>query len=258
MYPKLFNAGSFEIYSYGLMIMVGASLGYLYFSKTAKIELGIQPEKIQLLTILIIFSAFIGGKLFFYLEQPSFYFNPPSNMLKNLRTGFVFYGSLLFTLPMALAYFRYEKWPIWTMADILAVTATIIHSCGRIGCFLAGCCHGLPTSMLWGVTFTDVHSMAHPLNEPLHPTQLYSVTLILSILGVLLIFKKHRKFDGQLFFVYLILYSLGRSVIEIFRGDLRRGFVIEGLLSHSQFISIIIILGVGLLYLFRWRRSQVN
>ena len=83
---------------YGLLIMLGAITGYFYLSRTSKKELGIAPEKIQNLAIIIIVAAFVGGKLLFYLEKPSYYLTSWDNMARNFRTGFVFYGSLLFAL----------------------------------------------------------------------------------------------------------------------------------------------------------------
>ena len=254
MYPEIFSFGDFTLYAYGLMIMIGAIAGFFYLRRAAHRELGADPDKIQMLAVWVIFAAFVGGKLFFYFEKPSFYFSPPSNMLVNFRTGFVFYGSLLFAFPVAFWYFKREKWPVWPMLDLLAITATIVHAFGRMGCFLAGCCYGVPTNQPWGATFTHPQSKA-PLNEPLHPTQLYSVFLITSIFGVLTLLKRHKRFEGQLFFLYIILYAAGRAVIEIFRGDLRRGFVIYNWLSHSQFISLLLIAVVGWFY---WRRSKLK
>ena len=241
MHPELFSIGDFTVHTYGFMIMLGATLGYFYMSTTVKRELGITPDKIQNLAILIIVAAFVGGKVFFYFEVPGYYFGTPSNMFKGFRTGFVFYGSLLFVIPTVIWYFRKQKWPVWALLDRIAITGCIIHMCGRLGCFFAGCCHGLPTDSFLGVTFTDPVSQAEPLNVPLHPTQLYEVTWIAIILVVLLMMKRHNRFEGQLFFIYIIMYSVGRGIIEIFRGDVRRGFVIDGILSHSQLISLIII-----------------
>ena len=104
MFPELFKIGGQTIYSYGALIAVGAALGFWYISTTAYKELSIPKDKIQTLCILIVLAAFIGGKLLFYFEKPSYYFNPPANMLKNFRTGFVFYGSLLFVIPTAVSY----------------------------------------------------------------------------------------------------------------------------------------------------------
>lgn len=258
MYPELFSVGAFTVHSYGFLIMVGAILGYFYMATSAKKELDIQPEKIQMLAILIILAAFIGGKVLFYLENPGYYFIPPSNMVKNFRTGFVFYGSLLFAVPATVWYFRKNKWPVWPMMDRVAIAACIIHMFGRLGCFFAGCCYGLPTGGPLGVTFTDHHSQAEPLNTPLHPTQLYSVTLIGSILIILVMLKRHKRFDGQLFLVYIILYAIGRAVIELFRGDVARGFIIENILSHSQFISIIVISLSIWAYFYLSNQKQAN
>ncbi|MEM9391058.1 MAG: prolipoprotein diacylglyceryl transferase family protein [Bacteroidota bacterium] len=113
---------------------------------------------------------------------------------------------------------------------------------GRMGCFMAGCCHGIEWHGPLAVTFTDPVCLAKPLNTPLHPTQLYSAALIFSIMIALLFIKKRKQFHGQLFLSYLILYAIGRSVIEIFRGDMSRGYVIESYLSHSQFISLLVLL----------------
>ena len=241
MHPELFKIGNFAIHTYGFMIMLGAVMGFLYMSNSVKKEMGIERDKIQNLAILIILAAFIGGKLLFYLENPSYYFDSWANMKRNFRTGFVFYGSLLFAIPTVIWYFKKEKWPIWPMLDRIAITACIIHASGRMGCFFAGCCHGVPTDLAWGVTFTDPLSQAEPLHTPLHPTQLYSSFMILTILGILFMLKRHQRFDGQLFFVYIILYAVGRGIIEIFRGDEERGYIIDNVLSHSQFISIIVI-----------------
>lgn len=240
MHPELFSFGDFTIHTYGFMIMVGASLGYFYMAYSANKDLGIEKDKIQHLAVLIILAAFVGGKLFFYLENPSYYFSSIDNLKKNFRTGFVFYGSLLFVIPVAIWYFKKENWPVWAMLDRLAITACILHGIGRLGCFFAGCCHGIESEVPWAVIFTDPASQA-PLNTGLHPTQLYASTLIFSILILLFMLKRHNRFEGQLFFIYIILYATGRSIIEIFRGDEARGFIVDDILSHSQFISIIVI-----------------
>ena len=238
MHPELFSIGDFTIHTYGFMIMVGATLGFFYMSHAAKKDLGIERDKIQNLAILIIIAAFIGGKLFFYLENPSFYFSSLNHMKRDFRTGFVFYGSLLFAVPVIVWYFRKEKWPLWPLLDRLAITACIIHGWGRLGCFFAGCCHGTPSDVPWAINFTDQASQAEPLHTPLHPTQLYSAALIFGILTILLMLKRHNRFEGQLFFIYTMFYAFGRAIIEIFRGDEERGYIIDGVLSHSQFISI--------------------
>ena len=130
------------------------------------------------------------------------------------------------------------------MLDIMAITGTIVHFFGRIGCFCAGCCYGLPTGSDWGIVFTDPASKASPLHEHLHTTQLYSAGMILTIGLILWFFKQRKRFHGQVFLIYLALYAFGRSIIEVYRGDEARGFVIEDILSHSQFISLLVVSAV--------------
>jgi phosphatidylglycerol:prolipoprotein diacylglycerol transferase len=258
MHPELFKIGSLTVHTYGFLIMVGAIMGYIYMAYTCKKELNIHPDKIQTLAIWVIFGAFVGGKLFFYFEDPAYYFSKPSRMVENFRTGFVFYGSLLVAVPIAIYFFCKEKWPLWAMLDRLAITTLIIHAFGRLGCFSAGCCYGKPTDVAWGVTFTDPLAKADPLHTALHPTQLYEAAFLFVLLVVLFMFQRYKRFEGQLFIIYLISYAVGRGVIEIYRGDLRRGFIIEDILSHSQFISIFIIALAIWMYMRLSRMSRLR
>ena len=195
-----------------------------------------------MLIIYIIIAAVVGGKLFMIFEDPKLSLSEPSRLIKSFNTGFVFYGSLLFAIPTMLIFFRVHKLPALAMFDIMAVTSCILHAFGRMGCFMAGCCYGTPHDGLFSVTFSDPACAANPLNTPLHPTQLYSSTMILAILVIILFVNRRKQFDGQLFMLYLMLYAIGRSVLEIFRGDLKRGFLIDNVLSNSQFISILVFL----------------
>lgn len=247
----------FSLHFYGVMIALGATSGYLYLVYHGKKTLGVSPETIQGLAILIIFASVIGGKLFFFLEAPKYYFGTPANMLKNFRTGFVFYGSLLFAVPMAIWYVRNFKLPVLPLLDRLAIAACIIHAFGRVGCFMAGCCYGTPTTRIMGVKYNDALSQA-PLHQSLHPTQLYEVILILGILLVLGMFRRYKRFEGQLFMLYIILYGVGRSITEVFRGDIRRGFIIEGILSHSQLISLVMIALVLLIYVRLYKKANAS
>jgi len=203
-----------------------------------KKQFGWSFDQANTLFVLLIIAGVVGGKVFLLFEQPSYY-------LKNLAklfsgSGFVFYGSLLTAIPVMLWYFKKIKIPTLAMLDIMAVVTCIVHGFGRIGCYNAGCCYGIPTQSFFGVVFTNPACQA-PLNRPLHPTQLYEASFIFCIAIFLLIHKKYKKFDGQQFIFYLILYAIGRSILEMFRGDIERGFVIKNWVSNSQFISALVI-----------------
>jgi phosphatidylglycerol:prolipoprotein diacylglycerol transferase len=106
-----------------------------------------------------------------------------------------------------------------------------------------------------GVTYTDTQCQAEPLNTALHPTQLYEAILIFTIMIALWLNQSRKKFDGQFFLLYLITYAFGRVVLEFFRGDIQRGFIIKDILSNSQFISLIVI-AVAIFFYIRLNRNR--
>ena len=91
----------------------------------------------------------------------------------------------------------------------------------------------------------------------MYPTQLYSSITIFSILAIIMFAGRRKQFDGQLFMLYLMLYAIARSILEIFRGDLERGFLIDNILSNSQFISILIFLGGLIVYIRLYKKSKL-
>lgn len=253
MHPVLFEVGSITVYSYGFMIALGVLGGVSYMFFQGRKDVGLTFDQSTTLFLLIFFAAFLGGKVFLLLENPSLYLSKPAKLLTG--RGFVFYGSFLFAVPTMLWYFKKHKLNTYKMLDVMAVVTCIVHMFGRIGCLLAGCCYGKPTTGLFGVTFTDQACQA-PLNTPLFPTQLLEAGFIfLVMLFLLLIKSKFQKFYGQLFLLYLILYAIGRSVLEIFRGDVARGFIIDEYLSHSQFIALLVVLVTGFVYV-RWSKKN--
>lgn len=238
MHPVLFHLGSFTVYTYGFCIALGALLGGLYMWRQGRRRYGMTLDQANTLFILLISAGVIGGKLFVIFENPSFYASQFGELLS--KNGFVFYGSLLTAIPVMLWYFKKNSLPVAGMLDVMAAVTCIVHGFGRIGCFNAGCCYGKPTNSFLAVTFTNPACQS-PLNASLHPTQLYEALSIFLILFILLIIDRKKDFDGQVFLTYLILYAIVRSVVELFRGDLERGFVINDVLSTSQFISFLVV-----------------
>ena len=242
------------VYSYGFFIALGIMASFLFMLPRLR-KLGFNADKLSTLYLWAMLAAFVGGKLLFYLEDPVKYFGTPSNMIKSLGGGFVFYGSLIFVVPTLIWWLRKEKIAVLPFFDVLAFGGPILHSIGRLGCFMAGCCHGKVCSNFLGVTYTHVKSAADPLNTPLYPTQLFDIVVNVIILIFLFLWKPRQKFNGQLFLIYIALYAVGRSIVEVYRGDEARGFLFNGLLSTSQFIAIILIVICGFLWA-RWRKTE--
>lgn len=251
MHPILFEAGSVAVYSYGFMIALGIVAGMAWLVVEGRREAGLTFDQANALFLYIFLAAVIGGKLFLLFEDPARYIYNPQHLLTG--RGFVFYGSFLLAVPTMLWFFRKRNLPSYRMLDVMAITTCLVHMFGRAGCFLAGCCYGKPTTSAWGVTFTDPDSYAEPLHTPLFPTQLSEAVYIGLVIGLLLLVKSQRRFYGQLFFTYLILYAVGRFVLEYYRGDAARGFVVEDYVSHSQFIALIVVGVVTWFYFRLWK-----
>lgn len=253
MHPVFFEIGGITVYSYGFMIALGVMSGVAYMFFQGRKDVGLTFDKANTLFLLIFIAAFVGGKVFLLLENPSLYLNKPARLFTG--RGFVFYGSFLFAIPAMLWFFKKHKLNTYKMLDVMAIVTCIVHMFGRIGCFFAGCCYGKPTTGALGVTFTDEACQA-PLNTPLIPTQLLEAGFILLVMISLLVIKsKFQKFYGQLFLLYLILYAIGRSVLEIFRADVARGFIIDEYLSHSQFIALLVVIVTAFVYV-RWSKKN--
>jgi phosphatidylglycerol:prolipoprotein diacylglycerol transferase len=149
---------------------------------------------------------------------------------------------------------KWHRLPVWKLADLISPLISLGLSCGRIGCFLAGCCYGKETSLPWAVVFRNPDSLAR-LNVPLHPTQLYDAVNGLVLFLFLSWMERRKTFDGQIFWLFLLLYSITRFIIEIFRGD-PRGFLFTGVLSTSQAIGILLAIFSFFMLFYIKKRSQ--
>jgi phosphatidylglycerol:prolipoprotein diacylglycerol transferase len=179
----------------------------------------------------------------------------PRELLSLVRAGGVFYGGLIGAFLVGLWLVGRYKLPVWKTADIYAPGVALGHVVGRLGCLMAGCCYGKATDVAWGITFTSqiaAENAGTPLNQSLHPTQLYDAGAELLILILLLVFERRgRPFPGRTFWLYILLYAISRYIVEIYRGD-PRGAVWG--LSTSQFVSVIT-LPIALVMLMRLRKT---
>jgi phosphatidylglycerol:prolipoprotein diacylglycerol transferase len=258
MYPKLLELpwqipviGQITLYTYGLLLAAAYLLGLKLAMVRARTR-GLDHNRVLDLGIYIIISALIGAKLLLLVTDYRTFRADPGELLTLARSGGVFYGGLIAAVTVALIYLRRHRLPLWTTTDVFAPGIALGHVVGRMGCLLAGCCFGRPTSVPWAITFTDPVAAANvgtPLGVPLHPTQLYEAGAELLILVFLLLWERRdRGFPGRTFWSYMLLYGLSRFVIEFYRGD-SRGMVLNAL-STSQFVSIILVpLSIVMLFL---------
>ena len=262
MFPKLFEYSWLVIHTYGFLLALGFVSG-LYVSARAAQREGINPAKVYDLGLYIAISSLVGAKLLLIITEYAYYSENPAEIfsLATLRSGGVYYGGFLVAATVGISLVRYQKLPVWKMTDIFSPGIALGQSIGRLGCFAAGCCYGRPTLSLFGVAFKNPYShdtVGVPLNIPLHPVQLYEAATNLVIFLLLWTTLKKKRFDGQVFILYLVYYSTSRFVIEFFRGDPERGFLFNGLLSTSQFISLVLMVCAAVLYVALKRLQLPN
>ena len=241
MYPRLFELGPVTVYTYGVLLAAAYLLGLKLAMVRAKAR-GLDSNRVLDLGIYIIISALIGAKLLLFATDAEMFVENPRELLTLARSGGVFYGGLILAVVVALVYIRRIGLPLWTTTDVFAPGIALGHVVGRFGCLFAGCCFGKPTTLPWGITFHDTFAATNvgtPLGVPLHPTQLYEAGAELIILGILLVTeRKGRAYPGRTFWLYMLLYSVSRFIIEFYRGDDRGNPI--GTLSTSQLISVLL------------------
>lgn len=251
MFPVLLKIGPISIFTYGFLIAVGFLAGIYIATKEAK-RAGEDHEKIMDLCFYILIAAILGSRLFYVATSPGIYLKDPFEILKIWNGGLVFYGGFIAALVTGVIYLKVKNIPVWKTADIMAPSVALAHFFGRIGCFFAGCCYGKYCDLPWAVTFSHPDSLA-PTGIPLHPTQLYESLSNLAIFLFLFFFRKYKKYDGQIFWMYVLLYGITRNVIETFRADFRGEFF-YGILSISQVVGgFMAVVSLIMLFIFRKR-----
>lgn len=245
MHPILVDFGSVKVYSYGFCIMLGALLAYLYALRQSR-NIGMTTDNVSEMTLLIILASYIGGKVFLWFSDWDYYMQHPQKMIELNGSGFVFYGSFIFCITGLFAFFRFRNIQPKPAFDVLAVCTAIVHGFGKIGCFMAGCCHGKICSPSIGVVYHHPLSQAHPLDTPLYPVPLIDATIIFGAALFLIWYAKRKQFAGELMLVYIFIYATARFFTEFLRGDDDRGFI--GALSQSQWVSIGLLIVAGIVY----------
>jgi phosphatidylglycerol:prolipoprotein diacylglycerol transferase len=254
MYPDLLTIGNFTIHTYGVCIALGALLGITLISLEAK-KKGYDQQQILDLTFYLLITAIIGSRIFYVILNPKYYFHHPLEMLMIWRGGLVFYGGFIFAFATCFLYLKKHNLPFLKTCDLLVPGLAIGEAIGRIGCFFAGCCYGKLTDLPWAVTFTHPHSLAK-LGVPLHPTQLYSSLKALLVFFILISFRRYKKGEGQLTWIYILLYAIGRLIIENLRGD-ERGLLILNFITLTQAIALLFI-PIALFMVFYSGRNRTS
>lgn len=249
MKNDLFTIGGLTVHGYGLMIGIGFIAAYLMTEYRAR-KYRMNTDIVFSLFISSVVFGLLGAKLLYYVTIVDKIVENPGVILDEME-GFVVYGGIIGGVLAGYVVCRLKNERFWKYFDLIAPAIALAQGFGRIGCLLAGCCYGKETDSACSITFHA--SDFAPNGIALIPTQIYSSALDFLHCLVLCIIAKHAKKEKVVSGCYLIFYSIGRFVLEFFRGDLERGSV--GILSTSQFISVFICL-IGVIMLFTGKRKS--
>lgn len=219
------------VHGYGLMIAIGILMAFTTAMYRAK-RIGLDSEFVFDVGFYSGIIGIVSTRLLYYIvELPQIIQNP--SILWDFRYGYVVYGGIIGGVLTGLIYCKKKNKNFLDYFDLIMPSIVLAQAFGRIGCFLAGCCYGRETDSLIGIAFS--HSEMAPNGVKLIPTQLISSAGDFLLFFLLILIAKRVKKRGQVGALYLILYSIGRFLVEFLRDDYR-GSV--GIFSTSQLISL--------------------
>jgi phosphatidylglycerol:prolipoprotein diacylglycerol transferase len=235
-----------DIPVYGFLIMIGGVLSVSVALILLK-KVNLEFFDFMCCVAFIIIGAFVGAKLlsiitafkdiieFIKLKPPFF-----EGFMIIMQGGFVFYGGLIGGLIALILYCKVCKVSLRPYISVAAAALPLGHAFGRVGCFFAGCCYGMPYDGWLSHTYTHADNPTEGLlGVPRFPVQLLEACCLLILFAILLyvFIKKPNSYATTI--GYIIGYGILRFCLEFLRGDKERGGFLG--VSTSQWISILLV-----------------
>ena len=245
VHPYLIELGRFRLPAYGVFVTIGFMLAVYLAARRAPSE-GIDGKDIYDLAFWVLLGGIVGARLYYVVQHWSYFSSRPWEALFVWKGGLAIMGGILSGALAGVAFCRRRGLDTVITFDVVAWVLPLAQAIGRIGCLFAGCCYGKPCRLPWAIVFKDPNSLG-PVGVPLHPTEVYHMLSNLLVFGILTYMYPRKRFKGQILSTYLMLYPVGRFLVEFYRGD-NRGY--WGPLSIPQWLSIAMFLTGLSLYLF--------
>ena len=217
-----------DIMWYGILMATGMILGVLLALKEAK-RVGIDEDDVLNLALIAIPSGLLGARLYYVIFNWSYYSQNVFEILNFRGGGMAIHGALIGGILAGFIYTKTKGINFFKMADAVMLGIPLAQAIGRWGNYINGEAHGGPTDLPWGIMVDGMK---------VHPTFLYESIWDLGIFIFLWLFRKNKKYEGQLAITYIILYSIGRFFIE----GLRTDSLMIGPLRMAQVISLVAII----------------
>ncbi|SES64462.1 phosphatidylglycerol:prolipoprotein diacylglycerol transferase [Natronincola peptidivorans] len=229
MDPIAFRVFGIAVAWYGIIISIGIFMGIFVATIRAKKE-NLYEDVILDLALIAVPAAVVGARLYYVIFKWDYYGQNLSHILRMRLGGLAIHGGVIAGVLAGYLFCKYKKISFWKLADICAPSIILGQAIGRWGNFFNQEAYGRPTDLPWAIEIEGTM---------VHPTFLYESIWNFGVFAFLLYYTKKKKFRGQIFLYYLILYSIGRFFIE----GLRIDSLMIGPLRTAQVISIITIVG---------------
>ncbi|MBI3754140.1 MAG: prolipoprotein diacylglyceryl transferase [Deltaproteobacteria bacterium] len=237
MHPILFQFGPIQIRFYGLMYVIAILVGSVLIKREVRRKaIPLTDDDVMNFILWSVLGGILGARIYYVVFNLDYYLANPKEIPAVWHGGLAIHGGLIGGILVAYSYLKRRNISFWKIADCVAPAIILGQAFGRFGNFMNGDAHGMPTTMPWGIVFPpeSIAGRQFP-NTPLHPTMLYemAINIFIFLLFWLSLRKREHK-DGFIFAAYLMLYSLGRFVVEHFRAD----SLMLGPLRAAQVVSL--------------------
>ena len=251
--PIIFNIGHFALRWYGLILLIAMQVGIWLAAREAERK-GFKKDDFYGAVMWIIVAGLIGARLFHVLDHWSHeYAANPVRALYIWEGGLAIWGAMVGGLAAGALVAWRRGWRFPKLLDAAAPGLVLAQAIGRIACVITGDAMGKPTSGPFGFAYTSPNAMVPQLNVYYTPMPIYELVINLAIFGLLWQLRKRNWPDGQLFLVYLTLYSLERFFLA-FTSSYR---IIAFGLTQSQIVAVFgFAIGAALLALMSRRLSR--
>jgi len=244
MDPVAFEMFGTAIRWYGILLSTGIMAGILLAYYEAK-KLGYDPEYIIDLALWCVPAAVIGARLYYVIFEWDYYQGDIMKIINIREGGLAIHGALIAAVLTGYIFTRVKKLSFWETADITAPGIIIGQAIGRWGNFVNAEAHGGPTNLPWGIIVDGVR---------VHPTFLYESLWNVGVFIFLILYRRKKKVEGEVFLLYGILYSAGRFWIEGLRTD---SLMFMGM-RQAQLISVVIIVSFTALLIYRRKKKKTD
>ncbi|MDD9148580.1 prolipoprotein diacylglyceryl transferase [Sporolactobacillus sp. CQH2019] len=241
--PVLFRIGSIPINTLGAAVALATLLGLWIVNREAGRQ-GIHADYLTEFAVYCVLGGVAGARLWFVLFMWSYYAAHPAEIFMIWMGGLAIQGGILGGILTGIRLAKKHRLPVWQVADIVAPPLILGMAIGRISDFLTGDAYGIPSRSFLAVQYppgTFVYNVFG--STPVLPMPLFEAIGDLIILGMLLLIKYKKPFQGFLFLLMLELYSVLRFVLEFWRGDSLRTVLNLKVAQLTALATILIAIG---------------